>query len=286
LMGFSYELLDFGDGRKLESLGGYIVDRPSPAALGYRKQTPVRWRDINATFDAAARRWRFHTPWPSDLSVDCGAFRMPLRPTPFGHIGLFPEQAGNWSWLASENGRTNGQPRTALNLFAYTGASTLALAAAGYRVAHVDAARPNVMAAREAAAANGWTSAPIRYLVDDAVKFVAKEIRRSHSYHTLVLDPPAYGHAPQGKAWRLERDLWPLLENCFRLVDPEDFRILITGHSPQVDQRQTEAWLRQFATPRGPKGRPGLHIQSGRSQLKDTVGRALDAGFYVRVTQG
>ena len=283
-----YELIDFGDGRKLESLGGYLIDRPSPAAQVIRKRKPALWKNADATFDPQRRSWNFRTLWPSELAVNCDGFVMPLRATPSGHIGLFPEQAANWNWLASST-VADGQPRHALNLFAYTGASTMALVSAGYHVAHVDAARPNVQAAREAAKRNGCEEAPIRYLVDDAAKFVAKEVRRERRYHTIVLDPPAYGHSPKGKAWRLERDLWPMLENCFRLIDARSFRILLTGHSPEVDQYDAERFFRGadllHNLPQSHLDSPlaTLHIDSGRSELTDTSGRRLDAGFYVRL---
>jgi 23S rRNA (cytosine1962-C5)-methyltransferase len=171
-----------------------------------------------------------------------------------------------------------------LNLFAYTGASTMALVAAGFHVAHVDAAKPNVQSARLAAQHNGWPDAPIRYLVDDASKFVAREIRRGRTYHTIILDPPAYGHSPEGKAWRIERDLWPLLDNCLQLVDPRQFRLLITGHSPEVGEQDVCRYLKDkgFFGHRG--GGSGLILDSGRSQLGDRHHRALDSGFYIRAS--
>jgi 23S rRNA (cytosine1962-C5)-methyltransferase len=214
---------------------------------------------------------------------------MPVRPMPSGHVGLFPEQADNWKWLAAASPirkDVDAEPRLALNLFGHTGASTMALAIAGYHVAHVDAARPSVQAARMAAQHNELAEAPIRYLVDDAIKFAAREVRRNRRYHTIVLDPPAYGHSPDGRAWRLQRDLWPLLDNCFRLLDPAEFRLLITGHSAEVDQSNVTEFLKQSAFIRHTKAASGLNIQSGRSQLTDTVGRDLDSGFYVRAQSG
>ena len=279
----TYQLIDFGDGRKLESLAGYVIDRPSPAADATLKQMPERWSSADARFDSREKRWQFIHPWPAELAIDCDGFQMPVRATPYGHIGLFPEQADNWKWL-----RTSAAPpadRIALNLFGYTGASTIAMASSGYQVAHVDAARPNVQATRSSAELNGLADAPIRYLVDDAAKFVSREVRRGRRYETIVLDPPAYGHAPRGKAWRLERDLWPLLEDCLRLIDPMRFRILITGHSPQVDESDAVRFLMQSNSFRDAPSGTGLHIESGRSQLKDYHGRSLDAGFFVRVSR-
>jgi 23S rRNA (cytosine1962-C5)-methyltransferase len=305
-----YQLIDFGDGRKLESLAGRLVDRPSPAAAARPKSNRDLWSRADSFFDVETKAWSHRTPWPAEFSLACGPFRMPIRPTPFGHIGLFPEQACNWSWLARPPGQVaseaqetpnaaletasealetpnaaQGAPGKAqgLNLFGYTGASTMAMVAAGLEVVHVDAAKPNVQAARLAAQLNGWQDRPIRYLVDDARKFAAREVRRERSYHTIVLDPPAYGHGSSGAAWRLARDLGPLLDDCLRLLSGESFRLLVTGHSRDLDQADVFQYLQQNALMRRHFDSSALRTDVGRSQLKDSQGRSLDAGFYVRI---
>ncbi len=278
-----YQLIDFGNGRKLESVAGHMIDRPCPAADLVPPQSSELWMLAESRYDAGSKAWTHRQPWPAGLNVDCGAFRMPIVPTPFGHIGLFPEQADNWDWLAKCS-KSDNQQRQALNLFGYTGASTMALIASGFSVAHVDAAKPNVQSARQAAVLNGWESAPIRYLIDDAAKFVARERRRKRIYHTIVLDPPAYGHSPQGTAWRIERDLWPLLDDCLRLMNPDDFRLLITGHSPQVNQADVCSYLKESEFFARADSGSGLLLTSGRSQLQDRHRRVLDAGYYVRAS--
>ncbi len=281
-----YQLLDFGMGRKLESLAGYVVDRPSPAAVGTVARSPASWKQADATYNAEQRVWKYHHPWPAGLAIDCGLFRMPVRPTPYGHIGLFPEQHHNWHWLGKRSepdGKDCLEGCSALNLFAYTGASTVALASAGFSVAHVDAAKPNVQSARLAAEKNNLGEAAIRYLVDDAAKFAARELRRQRKYHTILMDPPAYGHSPKGKAWRLERDLWPLLIDCLKLLDRDSFRLLVTGHSPQVGQQEILEFLHQTEFLKPLQGSSRLIIEAGRSQLKDEEDRSLDAGFFVRL---
>ncbi|WP_442510106.1 class I SAM-dependent methyltransferase [Novipirellula sp. SH528] len=278
-----YQLIDFGDGLKLESLGGYLVSRPSPAAEGIRQKHPQRWREADAVYDLSQRRWTHRSAWPESLTLDCGNFNMPVRPTPFGHIGLFPEQAKNWQWLSAKH--QQDEP-LALNLFAYTGASTMALTQAGFSVVHVDAAKPNVAAARVAAETNQLGEAPIRYLVDDAAKFAAREVRRQRRYHTIVMDPPAYGHSPKGKTWRLERDLWPLVDDCLELIDPMNFRMLITGHSPQVDASDVLEYLLRSEVTKVAKQNDRLRFKTGRSAIQDQSERNLDAGFYVRVESG
>ncbi|MFG0262645.1 MAG: class I SAM-dependent methyltransferase [Novipirellula sp. JB048] len=279
-MSNAYQLIDFGEGRKLESLSGHLISRPSPAALGHRRHQPKRWREADSVYHADKKRWSHAADWPAALSVDCGRFRMPVRPTPFGHIGLFPEQVENWAWLSAEPAAPTAQ---ALNLFAYTGASTMALASAGFEVVHLDAAKPNVSAAKMAAEFNELSDATIRYMVDDAAKFAARERRRQRRYHTIVMDPPAYGHSPTGKTWRLERDLWPLLDDCFELLEPAGFRILITGHSPQVEAADVIGYLVRDKRLKRADQAGRLRYRSGRSTLRDEAGRSLDAGFYVRV---
>lgn len=278
----AYRLIDFGGGRKLESLAGYRINRPSPAAESAIRHSPVEWKAVDARFDERRRCWSFNRPWPNDLAIAYASFELPVQPTPYGHIGLFPEQQDNWDWLAADHCGP-GEIRPALNLFAYTGASTLALLAGGYQVAHVDAAKPNVEGLRAALQWNRWTDRPVRLLVDDAAKFAAREVRRQRRYHTIVLDPPAYGHSPRGRAWRLERDLWPLLDDCLRLVDPAAFRILLTGHSPQIEPAQVIDYVWAASPIANRSKATGLRFDSGRSQLIDSAGRALDAGFYLRI---
>lgn len=333
-----YQLIDFGDGRKLESLGGRLIDRPSPAAEYASPRKARLWRDAESRFDLDSKTWTHHTPWPEDLAVEflfgdaipankpdsdhhsgepsVVPLVLPVQPTPFGHIGVFPEQAGNWRWLLStaestasaSSSRPSLTPRRtstthqqALNLFAYTGGSTTSMARTGMKVAHVDAAKPNVEAAKRVALANGLAEAPIRYLVDDAAAFVQREIRRGNRYHTIVMDPPAYGHGPktklasrkksddggdkrpgkQAKAWRIQRDLPELIKDCVELIAGKSFRILITGHSAEMDEANVlDILRRQLANRR--IGRMNPKFQTGRMTLVDQAGRHLDAGFYVR----
>ncbi len=266
-----YKLIDFGGGRKLELFGGRLIDRPSPAAEGFEPVMPARWTHAASRFED---RWDHHQPWDEELRVDCDGFEMRCRPTPHGHVGLFPEQGDNWRWLREQPAGGND---AALNLFAYTGAATIALATAGYRVTHVDAAGPNVEAARGNAAINQLADAPIRYLVEDTAKYAARELRRGRRYQTIVLDPPAYGHGPTGGAWRIERDLWPLLRICLQLLPENGGRMLITGHSPQISRRDVRQWLGQQRLDRF---RP--EIDDCRLMLTDRANRHLDAGWSVR----
>jgi 23S rRNA (cytosine1962-C5)-methyltransferase len=286
-----YQLLDFGDGRKLESLNGYTVVRPSPAADHVSPRLPKEaWDAASAVYSAGNRQWTFHAPWPETIALEANGFRLRFRPTPFGHIGCFPEQMPNWTWLAEKviALSSEGASTRCLNLFAHTGGSTLAMAAAGGNVTHVDAAKPSVTAARQAAMYNGLGDAPIRYLVEDAAKYVAREVRRGQTYDLIVLDPPGYGHGPGGKTWRIGRDLWPLVDDCLRLLGAHRSAMLITGHSETPDHHAIAEYVRDKLSGKRPSGNREdsrdnrLRIDSGRSELIDPSGRRLDAGYYVR----
>lgn len=284
-----YELIDFGSGRKLESLSGYVIDRPSPAAVHTIQAQPPLWQSADARFDELRHQWDFKRPWPSGLTIQGHGFRLPLRATPFGHIGAFPEQRPNWQWLAdtarellAQGNPAGGSPPPlqSLNLFAHTGGSTLALATIPTAVVHLDAAKPNVTAAREAALASGLDQAPIRYIVDDAAKFAARELRRQRSYDIVILDPPAYGHSSGHQAWRIQRDLWPLIDTLGHLLNKRLGAMLITGHTEGIDQQTISDYLTQRSPLKTIADR--MRLASGRSHLNDRSGRRLDAGFYVR----
>ncbi len=303
-----YHLIDFGNGRKLESLAGRLIDRPSPAAEKAVPRDPAAWVDADSRYDTATQSWTHRTPWPEKLVMEvCDssravAIQIPTQPTPFGHIGVFPEQVDNWRWLM-QTAPTNelstpsrSRQRQALNLFAYTGAATMAMASSGMSVAHVDAAKPNVEAAKRLAIANELRDAPVRYLVDDAGAFVKREIRRGNRYHTIVLDPPAYGHGPKSKrtakapdkrpakqaqTWRIGRDFPELLKDCFELISGKSFRLLVTGHSAEMNQAEVLDLVHRNLSHRR-IGRLQPHVEAGRMTLTERAGRKLDAGFYVR----
>lgn len=286
-MSDDYQLIDFGAGRKLESVQGYLIDRPSPAAEGYACRL-TDWSHADAVFDEPLKKWIFRHPWPNSLSIGGPGFRLPVSPTPYGHFQVFPEQRPHWQWLhqtASQmREQLKGQDLHALNLFAYTGGSTCAMATGGAKTVHVDAAKPNVTAAKLAAIACGLDSLPIRYLVDDALKFAKRELRRGRVYHLVALDPPAYGHSPDGQSWRIERDLEPLLRVVAELMCPDHAALLVTGHSQGFHERDLQALLEDLLTPRLATRGLGqrLQIERGRSILSDIHQRTLDAGFFVR----
>ncbi len=240
-----YQLLDFGEGRKLERFAGYVLDRPAPAAAGQPKSDPALWKTAQGRYTRrgdGAGRWKFAAGAPPDWTLRYGSLTLKLKPTPFGHVGVFAEQAANWDWIAVQARRADRALRV-LNLFAYTGGSTLAAAAAGCQVVHVDAAKNIVAWARENARLSGLDEAPIRWIHEDAARFVARELRRGNHYDALILDPPSYGHGPQGQSWKIDQQLLPLLRQCGQLTARRRAFILLTCHSPGWGPAELEAMM-------------------------------------------
>ena len=268
-----YALLDFGEGRKLESFAGLNIDRPSPPASPFEIQQPNRWSSSIAIEDK-----QLTERLPSDWRVHYQSLCFHLKLTPFGHVGIFPEQAACWQWLTEQIvARKWSQPPEALNLFGYTGGSTLAMAAAGARVVHVDASAPAVKWARVNASASQLEQHPIRWIVEDARKFVQREVRRGRRYDLIVMDPPSYGHGPGGKPWEIEQHLPDLLEEVVGLFrDRRKAVLLVTGHSELPGPVEISQWLEMLELP---------EISHGRLALADAQGRFLDAGFFVRTSE-
>ena len=231
-----YQLFDFGDGRRLERLGrgGWIglVRRPKGCRRRIRRRGngPTPGSSGPATRDG---QWSGGEEMPERWTIAHGALRLELKWSPFGHVGVFPEQAANWDWIA-EQVEASPEPLKVLNLFAYTGGSTLAAAAAGAEVVHVDAARNTVAWARRNAELSGLADAPIRWIAEDAMKFVRRELKRGNTYDAVILDPPSYGHGPRGEVWRLSKHLAGLLAMCGQLTAGRRRFMLLTCHTPGV----------------------------------------------------
>ena len=233
-----YQLLDFGAGRRLERFGPLVLDRPCPAAAGIERAEPQLWNDADARFDRDAGdtgHWTLRGEAAATWMITHAPLVFELKRTDFGHVGLFPEQAENWDWLRTGSAHIAarlGRPPKVLGLFAYTGGSTLAAAAAGAEVTHVDAARNVTNWARRNAELSGLGGAPIRWIADDAMKFVGREIRRGNRYDCIVLDPPSYGHGAGGEVWQLDRHLAELLAACGDSPVPRASLVLLTCHTP------------------------------------------------------
>jgi 23S rRNA (cytosine1962-C5)-methyltransferase len=244
-----YQLVDFGDGRKLERFGPYLIDRPSPAAADMPRAQPELWSRATARFELQGDlrggergRWVPSEALPQRWSVGFGPLRFEVKPTDFGHLGVFPEQAANWDWIAEQVRARASEPRRVkmLNLFAHTGGSTLAAAQAGAEVVHVDSSKSAVAWARRNAELSELAFAPIRWIVEDAARFVRRELNRGNRYDAVILDPPSYGHGPAGETWKLEADLPALLAACAELTAGRCRFILLTCHTPSVTPATAE----------------------------------------------
>ena len=234
-----YELLDCGGGEKLERWGRQILVRPDPQAI-WPKQRPEIWTRADAHYHRSQKgggEWEFMKRLPDRWSVRYGALEFYVRPTGFKHTGLFPEQAVNWDFMADKI-QNAGRPVSVLNLFAYTGGATLACAQAGAKVCHVDASKGMVSWARENAQLSGLQDRPIRWIVDDCVKFVEREIRRGNRYDGIVMDPPSYGRGPKGEIWKIEDNIWDFVGLTAQLLSDDALFFLInsytTGLQPAV----------------------------------------------------
>jgi 23S rRNA (cytosine1962-C5)-methyltransferase len=227
-----YEVLDTSGGEKLERWGDYLLVRPDPQVIWNPPRVHSGWNRPNGHYHRSEKgggEWEF---WqlPDEWSISYQSLRFHLKPFSFKHTGLFPEQAVNWDWM-TEQIRSAGRGVKVLNLFAYTGGATLAAAASGANVTHVDASKGMVNWAKENAASSGLGNAPIRYLVDDCVKFVEREIRRGNRYDAILMDPPSYGRGPKGEMWKLESSLWPFLELVIQLLSDEPIFFLINSYT-------------------------------------------------------
>ena len=234
-----YELLDCGSGEKLERWGSYTLVRPDPQAIWQTERHHRGWQKPDARYSRSSSgggAWETkHIP--ERWTVNYGALTFNIKPMNFKHTGLFPEQAANWDW-ARQQITAAGRPISVLNLFAYTGAATVACAKAGASVCHVDAARGMDAWARENAASSGLADAPIRWIVDDCAKFVEREIRRGKTYDAIIMDPPSYGRGPGGEVWKLEENLFPFVKLCARVLSDKPLFVILnsytTGLAPSV----------------------------------------------------
>ena len=257
-----YELLDSGNGLKLERFGGIVLSRPGALAV-WRPQKPGLWRKATAAFDRkGGLTWRGREKLPESWVVTLRDIRLKLSTTDFGHLGVFPETLGIWDQIRnairSRGAGTAGQPQF-LNLFAYSGGATLAAAKAGAACCHLDASKGMVEWARVNAALNGLANAPIRWIVDDAHKFLEREVRRGRVYDAILLDPPSFGHGARGELYKIERDLPKTLDLLRPLLSPKPLFVMLTCHTPGFSPVVLGNILRQF--------REGGSVENGEMLL-------------------
>ena len=247
-----YEVIDTGDGEKLERWKNIILRRPDPQAI-WPKQRPELWGKADAHYHRSAKgggEWEFFKKLPDRWTVQYGELEFYVRPTGFKHTGLFPEQAVNWDWMAGLI-RKAGRPIRVLNLFGYTGGATCACAAAGAKVTHVDAAKGMVQWAGENRKLSEIDETSVRWIIDDALKFVQREERRGNRYEGILMDPPSYGRGPGGEVWKLENELFGLVQACEKVLADDALFMLInsytTGLQGQIDIPQHSIHAEGFA---------------------------------------
>ncbi|MEO8114665.1 MAG: class I SAM-dependent methyltransferase [Phenylobacterium sp.] len=275
-----YALLDSGHGRKLERYGPYRVVRPEPQCLWTPRLPEAAWTDADAIFDPSdeedAGRWRFKAQPKDTWPLAWGLARFKARFTAFRHLAFFPEQAANWAWLDQRVRQAGGQPRV-LNLFGYTGVASLVMAAAGAAVTHVDASKKAIGWARENADLSGLADKPIRWITEDARKYVQREVRRGSRYDGIILDPPKYGRGPGGEVWRLFEDLPELATLCAELLSENASFLILNAYAERISGAALAGLLSEKLAGRGGS------IEWGELALSEDAGdRQVGMSFYAR----
>jgi len=264
-----YELLDSGDGRKLERFGRFVLARPCSQALWRPSLSEAEWARADATFDREeGNSWHGRANLPKSWNIETAGIRFKLGGTDFGHLGIFPEQRAQWRWI-----RENSDGASVLNLFAYSGGSTMAAALGGAEVCHLDASKGMVEWARENAALNGLADRPVRWIVDDAHKFMRRELRRGRRYDAVILDPPTFGRGAGGEMYKIERDLKETLGLVRDLLSDRPRYVLFSSHTPGLSPVVAENILGQLF--------PSARLESGE-MLLEGGGVPCPSGIYCR----
>jgi 23S rRNA (cytosine1962-C5)-methyltransferase len=281
-----YELLDSGEGKKLERFGEYVLVRPEPQARWAAALPAGRWHAADGEYVKAANgppgEWEFRKPIPARWEMRREKLKFWVQPAPSGHVGVFSDQACHWDWIA-EVTRRAARPVKLLSLFGHTGLATLAAAAAGAEVTHVDASRKAVAWARENQRLSGLGERPIRWVVEDALTFVRREARRGNQYDAMVLDPPKFGRGPDGEMWKLEESLPELLGACGKVLSASPVFILLNAYTTVLTRGRIEkeaealrAWLKEMLT------NLRVTITAGELALEDAARRRISASAFAR----
>jgi 23S rRNA (cytosine1962-C5)-methyltransferase len=274
-----YELIDSGEGEKLEKFGKIVVARPDPQAL-WEKLKPSEWKKADAVFTREGRDggWSTNGEVPDSWFIELGGLKFKIHLSAFKHVGLFPEQVENWSWIDKKCKMQISKCKMAsvLNLFGYTGGASLAVAKAGAEVCHVDGSKVAINWAKDNAEASGLREKPIRWILDDAVKFVKREIKRGRKYDGIIMDPPTFGHGPGGEMWKIEENFLELLDLCKQVLSDKPLFFLINGYASGYSAIAYENNLLEL------KKKFGGEIESGELTIEETGGRLLPCGIFAR----
>lgn len=275
-----YELLDSGEGEKLERYGSFILSRPDPQALWRKNLSEKEWSAAHAQFarDGKSTEWLLKPGTPEKWEIDFGGLTFAIRPSSFKHTGLFPEQLPNWDWTR-ELIKKADRPISVLNLFGYTGGASIAAAQAGAQVCHVDGSKVAIGWGRENQTLSGLQEKPIRWILDDAKAFVEREIRREKKYDGIIMDPPAFGHGPKKELWKIERDLLEFMEVTKKVLSDDPLFYLVNGYASGYSALAYHENVRRIMS----DWNGG--IESGELTIEESAsGRLLPCGIYSRWT--
>lgn len=273
-----YQLLDSGRESKLELVGPYRLVRPSPQAVWSPRLPEKEWQDVDAVYirsSTGGGSWDFKKRLPERWEIECRGLKFFIKPTGFGHLGIFPEHVDSWDWVEERIRKVRG-PVSVLNMFAYTGGATMAAARAGANVCHLDASKGVVDWAREDALLSGLIDKPVRWIVDDVVKFIQKEVRREKKYDGIIMDPPSFGRGGSGEIWKIEDHLLNLLFDCRKVLTDNPVFIHLSCHSPGFTPLVLQNLLAEMM-----KGYEGA-LSSGEMVIHESTGRLLPSGAYAR----
>ncbi len=282
----SYELLDSGEGMKLERFGDFVLARPDPEALWKKTLPTSAWKKADASYErkGTVGEWKKSDTLPKHWNIKYDGLTFELRPTSFKHVGIFPEQKIHWNWLESKiklevsrrKVSSNTSPVKVLNLFAYTGGATLVSARAGAEVTHVDSSTVAMAWARKNAELSGLTDAPIRWITDDVLAFLRREVRRKNTYDVIVMDPPSFGHGTKGSLWKIENDFYELMNLVTLVLSESPVAFIVNGYTAGYSPVTLKNNLLDI------KSQYGGNIDSGELVISQQSGRALPSGVFAR----
>ena len=273
-----YEILDMSEGQKLERWKDVILARPDPQIIWKKKSFPEKWKNINATYQRSSSgggSWKYNKKMPSSWQVKYKNLTFNIKPMGFKHTGLFPEQAVNWDWMINKI-KSEKREIKVLNLFAYTGGATCACLSAGASVCHVDSSKGMVSWAKENVASCGLANRPVRYIVDDVLKFVNREIRRNNKYDAIVMDPPSYGRGANGEVWKFEENVNELVELCTKVLSDDPLFFLINSYTTGISSKVLENILNLNIKYKGKLSNGEIGLPMTNSKL------VLPCGIYGR----
>ena len=276
-----YEILDMANGEKLERWGNVTLVRPDPQIIWKQKSFPNKWKEINAVYNRSKTgggSWNYKKQMPKAWQIKYKNLTFNIKPMGFKHTGLFPEQAVNWDWMINkiENEKKHKKEIKVLNLFAYTGGATVACLSAGASVCHVDSSKGMVSWAKENVISSKLADRKVRYIIDDVVKFVQREIRRGNKYDAIIMDPPSYGRGAKGEVWQFENNIYDLVELCTQVLSDDPLFFLINSYTTGISAKVLENMLRLEIKKKGTLSSGEIGLPMKNSEI------VLPCGIYAR----